>query len=235
MMSGISRIPVLACHTTKRICSALLLNYTQTRNTWTMERYYPLPLAKLGKERRLRKKDFIYKPTYGLQNKIPDMTVILTEYVEGIGDAGDIVTVKAFIARHELLLPRLAVYYTPENVQKYCNIQLDRPKRTAFCMKTLAELESQTLFIPLSSKENVELNSNHVRIALRLVGVELTDECIELPEELITSEYKEPFTIKILINKVFTGHVPAKIHPYHLDAAGKPVLFPSQQSETTLR
>lgn len=50
------------------------------------------------------------------------MNVILTSFVDGLGNAGDKVTVPQNYAYIHLLLPRLAVYDTPENVEKYKDI-----------------------------------------------------------------------------------------------------------------
>lgn len=47
------------------------------------------------------------------------MDVILTNYVEGIGKAGDKVSLKPNVAYNTLLLPGLAVYATSENLEKY--------------------------------------------------------------------------------------------------------------------
>lgn len=51
--------------------------------------------------------------------KKPNIDVILTSYVEGIGRKGEVVNVKPNLAYEKLLLPGLAVYHTPENVEKY--------------------------------------------------------------------------------------------------------------------
>lgn len=52
-------------------------------------------------------------------DKYPDLDVILTEYVEGLGNVGEKVSVRPFYAYKHLLLPGLAVYATPENLEKY--------------------------------------------------------------------------------------------------------------------
>lgn len=49
----------------------------------------------------------------------PDLKVILKEYVEGIGQKGEIVEVRPNYAYQNLLLPGLAEYVTPENIEKY--------------------------------------------------------------------------------------------------------------------
>lgn len=45
--------------------------------------------------------------------------VVLTTFVNGLGNVGDKVSVKPNYAYNNLLLPGLAVYATPENEEKY--------------------------------------------------------------------------------------------------------------------
>lgn len=51
--------------------------------------------------------------------KKPNIEVILTSYIEGIGRKGEIVSVKPTVAYNKLLLPGLAAYVTPANIAKY--------------------------------------------------------------------------------------------------------------------
>lgn len=51
--------------------------------------------------------------------KKPNVEVILTAFVEGVGAKGDVVSLKPNVAYNQLLLPGLAVYKTPENLSKY--------------------------------------------------------------------------------------------------------------------
>lgn len=48
-----------------------------------------------------------------------NLEVVLTSFVEGIGDKGDVVTVKQNYGYNKLLLPGLAVYKTSDNLQKF--------------------------------------------------------------------------------------------------------------------
>lgn len=47
------------------------------------------------------------------------MEVILTSYVEGIGRKGEIVSVRPSVAYNKLLLPGVATYVTPANIEKF--------------------------------------------------------------------------------------------------------------------
>lgn len=51
--------------------------------------------------------------------KKPNIEVILTSYVEGIGRKGDVVSVTPTFGYDKLLLPGLATYVTPAAVEKY--------------------------------------------------------------------------------------------------------------------
>lgn len=53
--------------------------------------------------------------------KKPDLDLILTQYVEGLGNAGEKVTVGATYGYNTLLLPGLAVYASPDNIEKFRN------------------------------------------------------------------------------------------------------------------
>lgn len=68
----------------------------------------------------LKRKQYIYELVKDTNvEKRPDINVILTKYVEGLGNAGDEVTVKPNFAYNNLLLPGKAVYATLDNVTKY--------------------------------------------------------------------------------------------------------------------
>lgn len=68
----------------------------------------------------LKNKHYIYDLVEDTtMRKQQNINLILRNYVEGYGNAGDRVSVKANVAYNQLLLPRLAVYASPENLEKY--------------------------------------------------------------------------------------------------------------------
>lgn len=70
--------------------------------------------------RKLRGRHFNYILIEDTNKTVkPDLEVILTQFVDGIGQKGEIVKVKPNFAYNSLLLPGLADYVTPENVEKY--------------------------------------------------------------------------------------------------------------------
>lgn len=80
----------------------------------------PLLHKKGGLPKRLKNKHYVYDLVQDTDIlKQPNIDVILTEYVDGLGSKGDKVSVKPNFAYNQLLLPCLAVYATPENIKKY--------------------------------------------------------------------------------------------------------------------
>lgn len=61
-----------------------------------------------------------------LVKKRQNLEVVLKEYVEGVGDKGDVVSLRPNEAYNNLLLPGLAVYKTPENIAKYTKTEQDK-------------------------------------------------------------------------------------------------------------
>lgn len=80
-----------------------------------------MPLSKRNEAtRKLRGRHFVYDLVEDTNvRKKDNIDVVLTSYVEGIGRKGEVVSVKQHVAYDKLLLPGLAVYHTPKNVEKY--------------------------------------------------------------------------------------------------------------------
>jgi large subunit ribosomal protein L9 len=84
-----------------------------------------------GPRRILKAKHFIYDlvEDKNIQKK-PPLEVVLTQYVEGIGEKGDVVAIPRTQAYNKLLLPGLAVYKTEENMKKYSKDEKDIVEQT---------------------------------------------------------------------------------------------------------
>ncbi|CAH1967670.1 unnamed protein product [Acanthoscelides obtectus] len=121
LFTAVSKAPVL--QTTD------ILNQ-QLRTTFILRRKTPPLLHKQGrKPKTLRSRHYIYELVKDTDvEKQADIDVILTSYVEGLGNAGDKVSVRPTFAYNKLLLPGLAVYASPENVEKYSNLTNDSEK-----------------------------------------------------------------------------------------------------------
>lgn len=90
-----------------------------------LKRRWPPGLHKKNeKPKVLRGRHYVYDLVKDTNiEKQPDINLILTSFVDGYGQVGDNIKVKPTIAYNKLLLPGLAVYATPENIQKYSNVE----------------------------------------------------------------------------------------------------------------
>lgn len=142
------------------------------------------------------------------------LKVVLVETVDGIGVKGEVVSVDRDYARKELLLPRLAVYATEENIEKYSVSAEDlaRLDRTALSSKyvsyTMAFVKSRVFFMFLSPHNSWTVSPWHVRLALRQGGLSLSpDTAIQMPEEEISGPQKDggmwgkEFFVTVPVNK----------------------------------
>lgn len=112
-----------------------------------------MPLyRKNEKPRKLRGRHFNYILVEDANTKLqPNVEVILTSYVEGIGRKGETVSMRPNVAYQKLLLPGLAVYASPENIQKYSQMEVhdDEEKHSSQFAQRV-----NFCYIPLTSKLN---------------------------------------------------------------------------------
>lgn len=90
-----------------------------------------MPLAKKNqKPTKLRGRHFNYELIEDTNiKKYPNLDVILTSYVQGVGRKGEVVNVPPTFAYNKLLLPGLATYVTPANVEKYAKEAAEIPEQ----------------------------------------------------------------------------------------------------------
>ena len=126
----------------------------------------------------------------------------------GIGSAGELVAIKERAAYNKFLLPGLAVYATPENLEKYnCkefaakNINI---YNSIHLQNTLKELKNKPLMIFMSSTKPWTLESKHVAMYYRMAGMYVHESIIEMPPEPISGPLKDAktfdFEVKIQVN-----------------------------------
>ncbi|XP_015511346.1 large ribosomal subunit protein bL9m [Neodiprion pinetum] len=181
----------------------------QTRNTFILKRRTPPGLAKKnGPSKVLRGRHFVYELVEDTNvRKKPDLQLILTSYVEGLGNKGDLVTVPRNKGYTKLLLPRLATYATPENIDKTKAAADDQVSRysSPYVERTINVLSTRTLPVLMSNTNPWVLEKWHIRTWLRRSGFHLQDESITLPDKPISGpnpamEGKD-FYITVTINK----------------------------------
>ncbi|XP_018399250.1 PREDICTED: 39S ribosomal protein L9, mitochondrial [Cyphomyrmex costatus] len=182
----------------------------QTRNTFILKRRHPVPLYKKNsKPQRLKTRHFIYdlvEDTNWRRKEFLDL--ILTQYVAGIGNIGTRVSLHPMVAYPKLLLPKLADYATPENIEKYTKLALDqgedKPFSSGSVEKMMKYLSKKRISIMMSKDVPWTLEKWHIKVNFRKAGIYLPEDTITIPEKSISGpnldiEGKE-FYVTITIN-----------------------------------
>lgn len=134
--------------------------------------------------------------------------MILTQYVTGLGNVGTRVTMHPKPAYTQLLLPRLADYATPENIEKYTRLATDQGDKTPFSSalveKTMTYLSQKRISIVMSKDVSWTLEKWHIKANFRKAGIYLSEDTITMPERPISGpnldlEGKE-FYVTLTIN-----------------------------------
>lgn len=193
----------------------------QARTTFILKRRTQPPLSKVhNRSRRLKGRHFVYELVEDTNNrKDAPVKLILTSAVEGLGSKGDVVEVSPFKARNYLLLPGLAVYASPENLDKYGltmqeDIQ-DQPS-SPFARKTASELSTRVIHVSMNMKKPWRVEPWHVRVAFRKAGIIVPEEAITLPSQPIEgpdlSIQNKEFLVKVKINNKEEAPVRCRIN-----------------------
>ncbi|KAG7165087.1 39S ribosomal protein L9, mitochondrial-like [Homarus americanus] len=208
-----------------KVCGGPLLQ--QVRTTFILKRVSKSLLRKTHKKtssRKMKARDFVYKlvEDTNVRKKEP-LKVILLASVDGLGSKGQIVEVKPSRARYHLLLPGLAVYASPENIEKYSNIMKqvsedeDQPS-SQFARKTVQELSSRVISVSMNMKNPWKVEPWHVRVAFRKAGIVLPEEALTLPSNPIVgpdlSLQEKEFLVKVKVNNKEEAPVRCRIHHY---------------------
>lgn len=202
-----------------------------TRNTFVLRRKYNPRLHKMNERpRKLTGKFFCYELVEDRSiKKRPNLDVVLTTFVSGVGDRGDIVSVPQSQAYSKLLLPGLGVYKTDESVAKYASTkeknEAEVEHSSPYAERTVRVLEKRGLTIVMNKDEPWVLQPWHVRASLRKAGVYAVEEAIELPKEPITGpdlkKQGKGFIITITVNNKEKAKVPCRIHHWSTDPTNR--------------
>jgi large subunit ribosomal protein L9 len=156
----------------------------------------------------------------------PLIEVILTDFVDGLGSRGDIVKVPPQQARYKLLLPKLAVYASPENLEKWEKYKTgdkkdEKPYSSHKAAMTVKYLRRRVIKVEMSMDQPWILEPWHVSVAFRRGGVYLPVEAVTLPNNTITGpnleNEKKVFLIGVTINKVDKVQVRCYLHHWSAD------------------
>lgn len=201
------------------------------QNTFILKRRYQVPLyPKKGKAHRMRSRHFIYDLVEDKNMRRKELLdLILTQYVAGLGNAGTRVSLHPNIAYPKLLLPKLADYATPENIEKYTKVAEDQQDETPFSSatveKTIKILSTKRISIIMSKEVPWTLEKWHVRASFRKVSIIVPEDTITMPEKPISGpnldiEGKE-FYITLTINNREQVKVRCCIHHWASELAGR--------------
>ncbi|KAF9806150.1 hypothetical protein SFRURICE_016349 [Spodoptera frugiperda] len=234
------------------ITSGCNINHQQTRNTFILKRKTPVPLHKKGgKPIKLKGRHFVYDLVEDTNVKRkPDVKVILNQFIDGVGNKGQVLTLRPHQAYNEYLVPGLAVYASPQNLEKY---DANEEKSTTesnysspYVHRTIGCLSRVILQITMSKLEPWVLEPWHISTSFRKSGFLVPEHCIEMPPAQIkgpdlTLQDKE-FYITVTINNTEKVNVRCRIHhwatgldrlPWEEFHWKKPkeALFPEQAAE----
>lgn len=212
--------------------------YQQIRTTFILKRRWPPGLVKKGRDpstKRLKARHFVYDLVEDTNvRKKKELEVILTEFVEGVGNRGDRITMKQKVAYQQLLLPGLAVYASPENTEKFSHFMGgadDKPKYSSpFVSKTINMLQNTNVIVLMNKDIPWTIEPWHVRISFRRAGIHVPEDAIMLPEEPICGPSMELenkfFEVTVTINN--TEKVPVKCVIHHWSTQVSDKLAPAE-------
>ncbi|CAG4957604.1 unnamed protein product [Colias eurytheme] len=194
----------------------------QTRNTFILKRKWPLPLHKKGgKVPKMKNRHFIYELVEDTNiSKKPDMKIILNKFVDGVGNVGDVLTLRPNVAYNEFLLPGLAVYATPENLQKFKTDE-NKSKETLqftspYVQRTIGVLSRLVLQITMSKTTPWKLEPWHIKTSFRKAGFVVPEHAITMPPIEINgpdlSLQEKEFFVTVKINNKEEVNVRCRIH-----------------------
>lgn len=161
--------------------------------------------------------------------KRPNLEVILTAFVSGVGDRGEIVSLPRSEAYNKLLLPGVAVYKTDENIEKYVNTRDSKKEEVThsspYAQRTVNVLQSRVFAIVMNKDQPWVLQPWHIRASLRKQGVHADESTIELPEEPITGpdlkKQNKEFLVTVTVNNMEKATVRCRIHHWSTDPSNR--------------
>ncbi|KAJ8714032.1 hypothetical protein PYW08_007652 [Mythimna loreyi] len=226
--------------------------HQQTRNTFILKRRNPIPLHKKGgRPSKMRGRHFVYDLVEDTNvRRQPDIKVILSQFVDGVGNKGDILNLRPIQAYRDYLMPGLAVYASPENLEKY-KADDDKPKTedtysSPYVHRTIGCLSRTVLQITMNKFEPWVLEPWHITASFRKSGFVVPEYAIEMPPTQIKgpdlSLQDKEFYITVTINKKEKVNVRCRIYhwasgvdrlPWEESHWKKPKepLFPEQAAE----
>jgi len=205
----------------------------QIRTTYILKRKWAPQLDKQNRlPKPLKTKNFVYDLVEHVDSKKePNLELILTNYVEGIGMKGDVVSVRPHFGRHKLLLQGLAIYASPENLKKFAgqksgeNIKQEFKHSSRFSELTRRELARQVLCVAVNKENPWTIEKWHIRAAFRRAGFWVPDHAITMGEKTISGPDPElegkQFLVTVTINNLETTPVRCRIHHWSTEVENR--------------
>ncbi|CAB3245809.1 unnamed protein product [Arctia plantaginis] len=196
--------------------------YQQMRTTFILKRKSPPPLHKKGgKPAKMRARHFVYDLVQDTNVcKQPDIKIILNQFVDGVGNKGDSLSLHPHKAYREYLLPGLAVYASAKNLEKY-KVDESKPKTeekfsSPYVQRTMGCLSRTLLQITMNKLEPWTLEPWHISTSFRKSGFIVPEYAIEMPPVEIRgpdlSLQEKEFYVTVTINKKEKVNVRCRIH-----------------------
>lgn len=195
---------------------------TPAQNTVIVERWWQVPLSKVGSPPRLHpRRHRIYKLVENTNHAAKEkMELILTQTVPKLGGRGDTVFVKKSVGRNKLLAQGLAVYPSPDNKQMFAEelrlLREGKPEeriQTRTGQLTVEFLKRSKLNINKMPSDEFKLTKEVVcRQLLKKLGVVVPPHALKLPFEPITD--LGDYWCEVTVNGMDTVRVPMSLVPY---------------------
>lgn len=200
------------------------------RTTFILKRRKRPHLGKSHKpvgDKKLKARHFLYDlvEDTNVRKKDP-IKLILKTSVEGLGSRGEVVEVSPYKARKDLLLPGLAVYASPENLDKYSRLMVDTSQddqpSSPYALSTAKLLSEMIINVRMNKKNPWVMEPWHVKVALRKVGAMVPEETITMPPHPIAGPdmalQGKAFVVKIKINNKEEANVWCRVSHYPTDS-----------------
>ncbi|CAN9503698.1 unnamed protein product [Ophioblennius macclurei] len=211
---------------------------TAAQNTVIVERWWQVPLSKVGSPPRLNpRRHRIYKLVEDKKNLPQEkMELILTETVPKLGGRGDTVFVKKSVGRNKLLAQGLAVYASPENKQMFSEeLRLlqegtsEERSQTRTGQLTVELLRrSELKFRKMPCEEYQITKEVVIRQLAKKLGVIAQPHTVNFPFE--SAKDVGDYWCEITVNGLDTVRLPITVLPYEDMSAAHQRLLKTQKA-----
>lgn len=193
------------------------------QNAFILKRKFKPPFFKKYETYRpLKPKHFVYNLVEHTENiRQEPIKLLLTSDIRKIGAKGEIVSLSPEKAYNKVILPKLGVYATQENIDKYITKSIDdEPKLSLTTKQTISILSTMSLSVSLSQEVPWTIEKWHLKVSFRKAGFYVPEEAITLPEKAISgpdlSLEGKQFYVIVTINNSEEVKVRCRIHHYNV-------------------